>query len=261
MKRLLVLILVLQGLSPLHAQGIAQPTPGKQLTPDEVAARRERMMKVNGGFIRKPGSQQGRILFLNAQKSVPEAKVRETLDLLGKHFKIRIDLENRMVESPMSLSGVTKVEKSAAVIALGEMPNIPALLTAPDEHWAYVNVAPLKGGDLDGRARKQLIRAFAFLCGAASSSNQGTLMDNMDSLDRLDITPETALTGDVIIRMTAFLKTMGVTPYTMRTYKRACIEGWAPAPTNDYQKAIWDKVRAEIERGPSKPITIPPPKK
>lgn len=30
-------------------------------------------------------------------------------------------------------------------------------------------------------------------------------------------------------------------------YKIAVKEGWAPAPTNDYQKAIWEKVKAEKE--------------
>ena len=28
------------------------------------------------------------------------------------------------------------------------------------------------------------------------------------------------------------------------TYKQACLEGWAPTPTNDYQKAIWESVKA-----------------
>jgi hypothetical protein len=27
-------------------------------------------------------------------------------------------------------------------------------------------------------------------------------------------------------------------------YKLACEEGWAPAPTNEYQKAIWDETHA-----------------
>ena len=36
------------------------------------------------------------------------------------------------------------------------------------------------------------------------------------------------------------------------TYKRACREGWAPTPTNDVQRAIWEKVHAI----PDKPLTI-----
>ena len=42
------------------------------------------------------------------------------------------------------------------------------------------------------------------------------------------------------------------------TYRQACIEGWAPAPTNDVQKAIWEKVHSEKERGPSHGLKISP---
>jgi len=39
--------------------------------------------------------------------------------------------------------------------------------------------------------------------------------------------------------------------YAART-REACQEGWAPAPTNDIQKAIWNEVR----QLPAKPIKI-----
>ena len=35
-------------------------------------------------------------------------------------------------------------------------------------------------------------------------------------------------------------------------YRQACTEGWAPAPTNEVQKAIWDKAHAV----PAKPMKI-----
>lgn len=57
------------------------------------------------------------------------------------------------------------------------------------------------------------------------------------------------------------LSDFGVKPRKMATYKRACQEGWAPAPTNDIQKAIWEKAKADKERGPVNPIKIPPPNK
>ena len=41
------------------------------------------------------------------------------------------------------------------------------------------------------------------------------------------------------------------------TYKKACEEGWAPNPTNEFQKAIWDKVH-EL---PTEPIKIKPEEK
>ena len=36
------------------------------------------------------------------------------------------------------------------------------------------------------------------------------------------------------------------------TYRKACQEGWALAPTNDVQKAIWK----EVHSIPDKPMTI-----
>ena len=40
---------------------------------------------------------------------------------------------------------------------------------------------------------------------------------------------------------------LGIPKITLKPYKIACEEGWAPAPTNDIQKAIWEKVKAEKE--------------
>ena len=50
----------------------------------------------------------------------------------------------------------------------------------------------------------------------------------------------------------------GVSTLRFATYWQACKEGWAPAPTNDVQKAIWDKVHSL----PTAPLKIAPePKK
>jgi hypothetical protein len=48
------------------------------------------------------------------------------------------------------------------------------------------------------------------------------------------------------------LKAIGITKKVVKTYLDACEEGWAPAPTNDVQKAIWDKVHA----APKNPMKI-----
>ena len=40
------------------------------------------------------------------------------------------------------------------------------------------------------------------------------------------------------------MRAYGVTPGNIETYETACCQGWAPTPTNDLQKAIWDKVHA-----------------
>ncbi len=66
-------------------------------------------------------------------------------------------------------------------------------------------------------------------------------------------------TFDFVQGMSKHLPNLGIKQFTRTIYKKACEEGWAPAPTNDYQKAVWEQVKADKERGPTSPITIPPP--
>ena len=65
---------------------------------------------------------------------------------------------------------------------------------------------------------------------------------------------------DVLNRVLRAMPKYGLERWEQYTYREACEQGWAPAPTNEYQKAIWEKVKAEKERGPTNPITIKPPK-
>ena len=80
-------------------------------------------------------------------------------------------------------------------------------------------------------------------------------------LSDLDAIPGLDFALDVEARIVNNMNTSGIRPYRIAKYSEAVKEGWAPAPTNDYQKAIWDKVRSEKERGPTNPIEIPMPKK
>ncbi len=57
---------------------------------------------------------------------------------------------------------------------------------------------------------------------------------------------------DMANRYTSYLATLGVKPAHERTYRQACKEGWAPPPTNDIQRAIWQKVH----KIPDNPMTI-----
>lgn len=43
------------------------------------------------------------------------------------------------------------------------------------------------------------------------------------------------------------------------TYKQACREGWAPAPTNDYQRAIWETAMSAATNAPTARVSAPTP--
>ena len=57
---------------------------------------------------------------------------------------------------------------------------------------------------------------------------------------------------DVFDKIDASAKKRGLRPEILANYYEACEQGWAPAPTNDIQKAILDKVHAI----PANPIKI-----
>ena len=91
--------------------------------------------------------------------------------------------------------------------------------------------------------------------GGMGSSFPGNIM-NIAKVEDLDLCDE-FVPFDKVGVVKQHLKNAGVTPVRYATYRIVCREGWAPAPTNDVQKAIWDKVHAM----PTEPIKIKPEEK
>jgi hypothetical protein len=44
-------------------------------------------------------------------------------------------------------------------------------------------------------------------------------------------------------------------PYTV-TYSRAYSEGWAPLPTNEFQRAVVERIKSKQGASPTKGLTI-----
>ena len=131
------------------------------------------------------------------------------------------------------------------------------VLVAPESRWACVNVSALAKDGADGvkvqrRVRREMLRAFASLAGGGGSMDPLCVSRTATSLAELDAIKSNDLSYDPLVRAEEALKAMGITPYRRTTYREACQEGWAPAPTNDIQKAIWDEVR----QLPAKPLKI-----
>jgi len=108
-----------------------------------------------------------------------------------------------------------------------------------------------------GGARKgpSVMRGCVCAAGGMGSSFPGNIM-NVAKVEDLDLCDE-FVPFDKVGVVKQHLKDTGVTPVRYATYRIACREGWAPQPTNDVQKAIWDKVHAM----PTEPIKIKPEEK
>jgi len=227
----------------------AANTARRKRTPEELAERaRTSEMRRHGGTIRKPGSAYGKVVFLNAQKKVKSADLKGALDEIENTvhpiWEIK-DVESVSLPNP---AGDFKNHKGDVGVAIVDVDSLPALLLAPEEGWAVVNVAALSKGNppadvLASRVRKELLRGFALAGGCTfMSRSQIVLRGDIRSPRDLDSIQEDSYGVEAIMTLEKTLPYYGVMPWKQSTYKKACKEGWAPAPTNEFQKAIWDKV-------------------
>lgn len=225
------------------------------VSPEELEARRAEHQaefdKRTGGRIVKPGTQQGEIVYADCQSHIPKAWIEESIAYFAKETRFKISLRSGTsfdLKDP-------KIEGNATLFIIDDA-SLPAILVAPESRWAFVNVAPIakeqRPAFFEARVKKELSRGFAYLCGAANSQYQRALTRGIVNHADLDKNPDLTLPVDVIQRFKGYMETLDVRPAMMTTYMKACREGWAPQPTNDVQKAVWDKVHAI----PDKPITI-----
>ena len=242
------------------------PVPSPAAVKPGASRRMPRMnrLALEGGLLVVP-STGNVIRVVNAQTRVPAAAVaaaaksiRETLRLpVTESSAAQPNKGCPMAEAQQALA----LAKTGVAIVLADDSKSPALLVAPEARWAVVNVAALAADKptpdvLAARVQKELWRAAAFLLGAANSNFQPCLMRTVTKPADLDASPMLAPCPEPFNKMGATAAELGIEPFRVVTYRQACKEGWAPAPENAAQKAIWDKAKAGTLDTPTKPITI-----
>ena len=226
---------------------------------------------------RRPAVQTGGLVFkqiagphlclVNAQRRVPQADfdgmahdLTTSLSLPWDAVCVAESADGQSVARTMLAGG------AAGVVAVVDAPDAPTLLVAPEEGWAAVNVARMAEDNplppvFAARFRKELWRAAAWAVGGGNSSFQPCLLRGVSTMKELDAIPLLQPGPEPNNKIIDEAHRRGVQMARFASYRQACKEGWAPPPTNDVQKAIWEQVKADKERGPTNPITIQPPKK
>ena len=224
----------------------------KPRTPEEEAARaaaRAEFLAKTGGMVTK--EQRGNFVrVVSAQKlvglDVIKAEIKELNKMLGLPFEVS---EMNPGKCPISdAANAVKQPKTANVLLIVADDKLPTILSAPEQAWAILNVAKLNE-DLvpqkvyDLRVKKELNRAVAAAFGVGMSMTPPSLMDPVYSKVDLDAIVMTELEPEALAKIQTASKMRGVVPVRRTTYKQAAIEGWAPAPTNDIQRAIMEEVK------------------
>jgi len=177
------------------------------------------------------------------------------------HESLRIEVE----EASLNVSGfgidkipsIKKEHNAQLAVFVVDDPKLPASLHAAEEGWTLVNVAKMRAGNpdaekLDLRIRKLIARGFMAAIGGTADTDDSSPMKPAPTVEALDKIPVAHISFWNIGGMTAYLKGMGVVPPTLTTYRRAVRAGYAPAPTNKWQKLIWESEH----QVPSNPMKI-----
>jgi len=226
----------------------------KPLTP-------EQQMEKFGGFV-EPAYSGKFLCFMDSQGRIPAAAV----EWVAGQVRIALSLPTRIERNAKAPQGPAALPPDAGgMISVVDIEGEPSLLVAPDNGWARVNVAALAADGaaaevLETRFKKELWRAFVILFGGGNSLNDFDVMRPIRAPKDLDACKALVSSPECFNAVLTGAKAAGITPVRRTTYLNAVRLGWAPAPTNEYQKAIWERVKADKERGPTNPITIPPPK-
>ena len=212
--------------------------------------------KRTGGMLRRPETAKGWCVIINAQTCVKNEEIIAAAKSIDRQLHIQVKTTKGESVSPETARAELDKTGGQVGVIVVDVPSLPALLAAPEEAWALVNVSKLKDGSdsatLATRTRREILRGFALAAGGIHAA-QGDLLlqpvrkpSDIDKIKR----EEYGVTLRKIFPL-AF-PYYGLTPWYETSYQKACQEGWAPAPTNEFQKAIWDKVHSI----PSKPIKI-----
>jgi len=246
-----IMLSIVTTLALFSVADTAQPAGGKpKLTPEQKAALLQKIQICKGGDkIAKPGTQRGTITIVNAQSKASSDWVAAAVAYLKRETHFNITLK------PGELNPASPVVTGDMTLYVIDNPSLPRIVVAPDDRWAYCNVAKIysdKAPFFEARTKKLVSRTFAMLCGGMSSTYGISLAGAMPNVSDMDVLPNEHIPVDVTVRMNTYMEKFGITPAVMKPYKMACQEGWAPQPTNDVQRMIWNQVHAI----PDKPMKI-----
>ena len=236
-----------------------QPIPANQpdAPAEQTQSKKVERFSSQGGAVEKPGAMKGKVAIIDTQARADiKSYMLDTIAYFDHAVRYNIVYETA---DPADVETLKKASGADFVVVVLSDDSSPAILVAPEDRWAVVNVTKLTRGFKSVEARKKLydercakatLKAFSLLCGGGASKYPNSVFGTA-RMEDLDIA-HGKVPVDMADRYRAFLSSAGLSPRVVTSYRRACIEGWAPAPTNEVQQAIWDKEH----QIPSSPIKI-----
>lgn len=196
-----------------------------------------RRLILSGGWVEK-AAEGKRIRIVDAQKTADPAAIQAAAASIKQTLLFAVEIvpgESEKTYRP--------TENNPVVITVTDRPDDTTILVAPEQAWGIVNTFALSKDKptkdvLSKRVQKEIWRVLAISLGASNSMSQPCVMSQVNSLTDLDNKCIMMPCPEPFNFMISASSKLGIGRIYRTTYKRACIEGWAPAPTNDIQRAL-----------------------
>lgn len=230
-----------------------------KMTPQEKkAAIMAIALRKYGGPTAKPGTGEGVIKIVNSQSDISTTGIAPVVSTFVNRFHYEVEVTNGTpVTVETATQRLSEIKANAAVFIVSQK-GLPRVLVSPEEGWTIINASALAGGakdcaELESRLAKETVRALCFIGGLGQAAGM-PIMHPVNYAVDLDSISNTNVMGDAAKRFALVMPSFGLQPKVVKNYRNAVQEGWAPAPTNEIQKAIWD----EVHKLPTEPIKIEP---
>lgn len=211
-----------------------------------------------GGIVTKPST--GRLVAIVNQDVVDKSVIDKVMTSFSAQLRTPfIVIPTKPIEFA-DFSATAKFHKANLAIFIVQDASLPMSLVAMESRWMMINAAKVLDANVSSdvnckRLRREMARCLkAFFSSVAQGKDSYVVSSGID-LDLISVDP---IDGQALFNIIHGLPNFGLKPERKTTYKKACQEGWAPAPTNDYQKAIWEQIKAEKEQGPTNALHIKP---
>ena len=226
------------------------PHGGKLISPEL----KELMDRRSGGLV-YPKTNGKALLIVDARGGEYDGFVDEFAKDLKRNFHLHVATSRKTVAhdaDPFAAASAFKTDVNPAVILITDTESRPTLAIYPEDAVGVVNAARLKDADAAKykvRLAKEVWRGMALsLGGFAMTAPNGhivkSILSPVYSIKDLDAILTHGLSPHQCNAIYESVSAIGLQAAKPVSYKMACRQGWAPAPTNSIQKAIWDQVHA-----------------
>ena len=233
------------------------PHGGKLISPEIKAL----MDRRSGGLV-SPKTNGKTFLLIDAREA-KDGFLESFTEKMKKQFHLGVTAVTRKSPKNADLfeaANACKTMMSPAVIMIVDIDKKPVLSVYPENAVGIVNVAPFKITDSTQymeRLTKEVWRCIALSLGGFSMTAPNgkvvnSILSPVYSTKNLDELKISFLTPHQTAAIYEAMSQIDIQASRPVVYSLACRQGWAPAPTNAIQKAIWDKVHA----APKNPMKI-----